>query len=253
MVDALIITLLINVIGFIIAYSFRSDKFTDASYALSFAGITAYLLVTSEITIVKLLVALVIFAWALRLGGYLVMRIRKIGRDKRFDDMRDSFVKFGQFWLLQAVTVWIVMLAATLLFNEDRRMELTTVVSVGLIISVVGIIVEGIADIQKFTFINAHPDKWVSSGLWKYSRHPNYFGEILMWIGIYVASVGWLPEKMQWIALMSPLFISAMLLFVSGIPLVEASADKKWGKDKKYQSYRNRTSILIPLPPAKIK
>lgn len=253
MLEVLLISLAINTVGFLIAYSFRSDKLTDLSYAFSFIAILVYLVRTSEMSAVKWGVAVLITAWAVRLGGYLLMRIRKIGSDKRFDAIRDNFGKFAQFWIFQAVTVWIIMLAPTVLFETNRTTKFTTLVTIGLVLSLAGILIEAVADYQKFNFINRYRERWVDVGLWKFSRHPNYFGEILVWVGIYVMCVVWVAEREQWIALVSPLFISGMLLFVSGIPILEASADRRWGKDKKYQHYKSATSILIPLPRGKIK
>ena len=103
-----------------------------------------------------------------------------------------------------------------------------------------GLLIEGVADMQKFNFIQnkKNKGKWINTGLWKYSRHPNYFGEILMWYGVYVASYTWLTDRNSLIATLSPLFITFMLIGVSGIPLLEKSADKRWGKDKKYKDYK---------------
>jgi len=112
-------------------------------------------------------------------------------------------------------------------------------------------LLESVADLQKFQFMQnkKNKDKWIGSGLWKYSRHPNYFGEILVWFGIYVFVVSGLEGIAQLLSVISPIFIMFLLLFVSGVPLLEKSADARWGRDKKYQQYKNSTSVIIPLPP----
>jgi steroid 5-alpha reductase family enzyme len=109
-----------------------------------------------------------------------------------------------------------------------------------------------IADRQKSAF-NAKPEnkgRFISTGLWSWSRHPNYFGEIVLWIGVAIIALpilrGW-----QWVTLISPVFIILLLTRISGIPLLERRADQKWGNEAEYQSYKARTSVLVPLPPKK--
>jgi steroid 5-alpha reductase family enzyme len=250
LIEALIISVIINTVGFILGYGFKTDKFTDISYALTFTVIAVFGLINSSRASVQWIITVLILLWAARLGSYLLIRIRRIGRDKRFDTRRNSFIKFGSFWLLQAITVWIVMLAASLLYGVSASMGITLITFIGVFIAVLGIVIEYIADMQKFNFISQtnNKGKWIDSGLWKYSRHPNYFGEILMWIGIFVITAEWLNKTQTYIAVLSPMFISFMIIFVSGIPLLEKSAEKKWGNDKNYIRYRKTTSVLIPLP-----
>ena len=130
------------------------------------------------------------------------------------------------------LTVWVVLIPA-ILFDG-------TFYIVGAIIWIIGLIIESFADAQKFSFKKKNKGKFIQTGLWKYSRHPNYFGEMLCWIGIYVFAGVWL-----W-GLISPLYIIALLVFVSGIPLLEKKADAIWGKNKAYQKYKKETSVLIP-------
>jgi len=128
-----------------------------------------------------------------------------------------------------------------------------SVVWFGLIIWAFGLAIESIADIQKYRFNQnkKNKDKFINTGLWKYSRHPNYVGEILCWIGIYIFTFPSLSTFQQIIALASPLFIVILLLFVTGLPPLEKSADNKWGKQQDYKEYKRRTSILIPWLPKK--
>lgn len=160
---------------------------------------------------------------------------------------RDSFWKFGGFWTLQALTVWVVMLS-TLLFFDAETEPTWWLALIGFALWAKGLAIESIADMQKYTFTQnpKNKGKFISTGLWARSRHPNYWGEIMVWVGVYVFTVSALDGMNQLIALISPLFITAMLLFVSGIPLLEKGADKRWGKDKKYQEYKKNTPILIP-------
>ncbi len=253
LIEALIFSLILNLIGFLLGYSFRSDKFTDISYALTFSAIAIFGLLRSEMSTVQWIVTAVILLWAYRIGNYLFRRIKYFGSDKRFDEMRDDFFKFGGFWLLQALTVWLVMFPANLLYGVNSSNNVTTLTLIGVGISIFGIIFEAIADNQKFKFIKNENNKgkWISSGLWKYSRHPNYFGEIMMWIGVYLICIEWLDKSEVYLAAVGPATIILMLLFISGVPILEKNADKKWGNNKEFRIYRESTSILIPMPPKK--
>lgn len=254
MLETLIFALVLNLVGFLLAYSFQSDKLTDISYSLTFIGIVLFGILNTDMNTVGWVASTVIFIWALRLGTYLFIRINVIGRDKRFDDMRDNFFRFGSFWLLQALTAWVVCLPITLLFaSEVTGISSTTATWLGAGIALSGIMIETIADAQKFRFINdkRNSGKWIESGLWRLSRHPNFFGEILVWIGVYVITIEWLARPELYLAALGPATIIFMLLFVSGVPPLEKAAEEKWGKNKDYQQYRNRTSVVIPMLPRK--
>lgn len=242
-----IIALGINLIMFIPAYLFKTDKLTDISYSITFVVVAIFGLMQSSMNLAHILLFLMIFIWAFRLGTYLLMRIRKIGKDNRFDSMRESIVKFGSFWVLQGITVFVVLIPGIYFFNINLE-QLSFLSFSGLLIWLVGLMIEATGDYQKTTFINnpANKGKWVNTGLWKYSRHPNYLGEILVWIGVYLYILPALNTEQALIGLISPVFITTLLLFVSGIPLLEKSANKKWGNDYKYNLYKNSTGILLP-------
>ena len=253
MIESLGISVAINALMFIVAFLKKTDKLTDLSYSLTFIAITIFSILTNNLSVVKLTAAAIVLLWAFRLGSYLLYRIKIMGRDKRFDDKRNSFVRFGGFWALQAITAWIVMLPVTLLFGAVSADEITPLVAFGVAISVFGIFFETVADLQKFIFIQdkKNKGKWIETGLWKYSRHPNYFGEILVWSGIYLITLEYLTRTDLLLSAVSPLFITVMLVFVSGIPLLEKSADKKWSRNAKYRKYKEETSILVPMPKAR--
>ncbi len=161
--------------------------------------------------------------------------------------MRKSFWRFGRFWVLQGLTVWIVMIP-NLLFFEKSPTELPWYAYAGLAIWAFGITIETVADIQKFKFINniKNKGKWIDTGIWKYSRHPNYFGEIALWFGLYIFVFSNLSNTEAFIGIIGPLYIALLILFVSGVPLLEKRADKKWGDNPEYIKYKQSTSILIP-------
>jgi steroid 5-alpha reductase family enzyme len=199
----------------------------------------------------RILLAAAIMIWAARLGGYLFYRIMKIGKDERFDDKRSSFVEFLKFWVLQALVVWLVMLPSSLFLVRRTPAESGIALPLtGFALFLAGLIIEAVSDVQKFRY-KLDPGRrahWVDVGLWRLSRHPNYFGEILLWWGLFLVVVPSL-EWWGWFTVIGPLTITVFLLFVSGIPLLEKSGDKKYGSNPEYLAYKERTSLLIPLPP----
>ena len=250
---ALGLSVLINAVFFGFAVALRTDKVTDLSYSLSFITLSVVLFVKAgTFTVLPFAIAAAICVWGIRLGAYLFGRILKTGVDHRFDDMRDHPLRFARFWVLQAVTVWVVMLPAIRVFAIRPSGPLSLVSIVGLVIWCIGFVIEAVSDRQKTVFKSdpQNANRFLSTGLWKYSRHPNYFGESLLWWGLFVAA---LPVFSGWdfLTAIGPVYLLLLLLFVSGIPLLEKSADKKNGSDPLYQSYRRKTSVFLPLPPRK--
>lgn len=237
----------INMIMFIPAYFLQTDKLTDISYSITFIIISLASFLYSKISLSSWLLLIMLLLWSLRLGIYLLYRIRKIGHDRRFNIMRKNFLKFLMFWVLQGFTVWIVMLPSILFFQAPEH-HLSWLSGLGFLMWGSGLIIETIADQQKSRFYDNPNNRgtWLDSGLWHYSRHPNYFGEILIWLGVYVYTLNSLNGSHMLYAAISPLFISIMLIFISGIPLLEKSADAKFGQDPNYQRYKKNTSCLIP-------
>lgn len=179
------------------------------------------------------------------------MRILQWGEDRRLDKMRDNLAKLAVFWTLQAVWVWTVSLPVTVVNASDRNPSITPQDIVGWIMWLVGMAIEATADQQKLEFKNspANRGKWCNIGIWKYSRHPNYFGEIFLWWGIFVAATPVLRGA-EWLVILGPVFLTLLLLFVSGIPLLEASADKRYSSVGDYRIYKLTTSPLVPMPPS---
>lgn len=250
LVTALLFSLGINIVLFLVAYTFKTDKLTDAAYALSFFVLAVFGLLSSEATMARLLITAMVTIWAIRLGGFLLYRIQKTGRDQRFDVWRNSFWLLGRFWVLQAITAWIVLLPVLLALAKPD-ISLTTISILGILLWAFGLIVEAVADAQKFRFTQnpKNKGKWIAEGLWSWSRHPNYFGEITVWAGMYIAVVSTLTTSERLVGLASPLFIAGILLFATGIPILEKQANKKWGTDPAYKEYKKRTSELILRPP----
>lgn len=237
----------INLLMFLPAYYFKTDKLTDISYALTFTVLAIFSWYGSPRTPFDTILLVMILLWAFRLGMYLMVRIRTIGRDRRFDGMREDFKKFAGFWVFQGVSVFIIMVPAMLFAGSGLRATGMFFWS-GLLIYTSGLIIETVSDRQKFTFLNdpGNQGRWVSTGLWRFSRHPNYLGEIMVWLGIYLYAIQGLSFLQGILGVVSPMYISLLLIFVSGIPMLEASAHKKWSQDPEFQAYQKTTGLLVP-------
>jgi steroid 5-alpha reductase family enzyme len=247
-----LVALGVNAVFFAFAAIRRTDVVTDLSYSLSFAAAALALPDAGAHKPVQLVASLMVLLWALRLGGYLFGRILRIKVDHRFDEMRDKPLRFARFWILQAISVAVIMLPVSYLLGRQGAYGFGPWAVAGMAIWFVGLAIETVADAQKSAFKGTakNRERFISSGLWRYSRHPNYFGELLVWWGLFVYAVPFLDGAAFAVAI-GPLFLTLLLLFVSGIPLLEKSAEKKYGADHAYREYRRRTSILIPLPPRK--
>jgi steroid 5-alpha reductase family enzyme len=236
----------INILMFFPAFYLKTDKLTDSSYCLTFVVVSLAAFLNSEITLGSSIMLGMIWLWAFRLGLYLLMRIRKIGHDSRFNEMRAHFGKFLGFWILQGFTVGIVLIPS-LLYFKNLNHRISWLNFVGAVLWGLGLSIEALADRQKNRFyaVAINRGKWLDTGLWHYSRHPNYFGEILVWLGIYVFSLASLDLWQSLLGFLSPLYISVLLIFVSGIPILEKSAEKKFGQNPAYRSYKENTNLLI--------
>jgi steroid 5-alpha reductase family enzyme len=248
LIISLITIILVHLPLYLIAVTKKTDKVTDLAYGLSFL-LTSYILFFSYSYFTPFsffLLAIVTF-WATRLTIYLSIRILGIKKDKRFDQIRESTIKFTGFWLLQILTVFIVILPVVL--GITKSSYVTNLSIIGYLVCFIGLTIEVIADFQKNRF-KLEPDnkgKLLTSGLWRYSRHPNYFGEVLFWLGLFLYVAPALQELELFIAALSPIYIYFMLRFISGVPPLEKRYDKKFGNDPKYLKYKKNTSAIIPL------
>ena len=242
---------LIQWAAFIPAFINQTEKFYDLTGSLTYISVTilAFFLSSGVDARATLLLVLVL-VWAGRLGTFLFRRVQKAGRDDRFDEIKPNFFRFLNAWTLQALWITFTASAAHIAITTDYRKDLDLFAIAGLVVWVFGFAFEATADAQKSRF-NADPQnkgKFINTGLWAHSRHPNYFGEIVLWIGVALIAFpvlqGW-----QYLTLISPLFIILLLTRISGVPMLEKRADDKWGGQEDYERYKANTSILIPRPP----
>ena len=247
--NAVLLAFLIHWLLFIPAYLLKTEKFFDLSGSFTYISIVSYVLFfnnNSENIIGNLILASFIIIWAVRLGSFLFFRIKKAGEDKRFRELKISFTRFFLVWNISAMWVSFCSMCAITAISSGSGVQLNPLFYIGAVTFLVGFILEIVADHQKTAFRKdpKNKDKFINTGLWARSQHPNYVGEITLWAGIALISFSSL-EGWGYISLISPIFTYWLLVFVSGIPQLDDSAEKKWGHLKAYQDYTKNTPKLI--------
>jgi|TARA_B100001094_G_scaffold276976_1_gene285499 steroid 5-alpha reductase family enzyme len=248
---AVFLAFAIQWIAFIPAYIFQTEKFYDLTGSLTYLSVVWYSLTYSSeyfanLNLANLLIVILITFWALRLGSFLFMRIHKDGEDKRFRTIKPSPSQFFMTWTLQGLWVSLCSMCALTAISTETGLIINALLYIGLILFVTGFLIEIIADKQKSKFraIPENKDKFITSGLWARSRHPNYFGEIVLWSGIAVMSFSSL-EGLQYLTLISPIFTYLLLVYVSGVRMLEARGDIKWSNNEDYKNYKENTPVLL--------
>jgi steroid 5-alpha reductase family enzyme len=239
-------------VGFVAAYALQTERFYDLTGSITYVSVTILaVLLSPTIDDRSVLLLGPVLIWATRLGTFLFGRIQRAGKDARFDEIKVSFLRFLLTWTVQGLWVTFTAAAALAAITTTARRDLGWPALIGFVIWAFGFGIELMADTQKSAF-RAEPEnkgKFIDTGLWAWSRHPNYFGEIVLWIGVAIIALpvlrGW-----QWATLISPAYVTLQLTLVSGVPMLEKRADEKWGGREDYEAYKERTPVLIPRPPA---
>ncbi len=242
----------INWLAFIPAALTQSEHYYDLVGGISYVTVTiAAVLLSGPLDLRATLVAGMVMIWSIRLASFLFIRISKAGNDSRFDEIKTRPLQFLLAWTLQGLWVLLTAAAALAVITGGVSKPLGVVGAIGLAIWLAGMLIEIVSDQQKSRFKKdpANQGKFIRTGLWAWSRHPNYFGEIVLWIGMAIVAIpvlqGW-----QWATLISPVFVYFLLTKVSGVPMLEDKADERWGGQDDYEDYKRRTPELILKPPA---
>ncbi|NPD88761.1 MAG: DUF1295 domain-containing protein [Asgard group archaeon] len=247
-----IIAFVIQWLAFIPSYIFKTEKFFDITGSITYATVIIIAVVLGPaISLRSILLMVLVLIWTSRLGIFLLRRILKAGDDKRFDEIKQSFSRLLGAWTLQGLWVSFTLAAALAAITIEQPDTYSAYDLAGLILGILvwilGFAFEAIADYQKnkFRSVPENKGKFINTGLWSISRHPNYFGEITIWIGIAIIA---LPSLVTWrfVTLISPVFVILLLTAISGVPLLEKRADKKWGGQEDYEEYKKNTPVLIP-------
>ena len=249
--NAVFLAFAIQWIAFIPAYVFQTEKFYDLTGSLTYLSVIWYSLAISSdqftnLNVANIAIVLLISLWAIRLGSFLFMRIHHDGEDKRFRSIKPSASQFFMTWTLQGLWVSLCSMCALTAISSNTGIVTNAFFYIGLALFILGFSIEVMADMEKSAFkaIQDNKDKFITTGLWARSRHPNYFGEIVLWTGIAVMSFSSL-QGLQYLTLISPIFTYLLLVYVSGVRMLEARGDLKWGDDPEYQEYKKRTPVLF--------
>ncbi|KAJ6591819.1 DUF1295-domain-containing protein [Mycena vulgaris] len=281
----LLVTTAYQLLGFAIAYTFQVDKITDLTGGSNFFILALLtLLAGGTFHTRNVVTSILVMIWAVRIAGFLFFRVLMTGHDGRFDEIRKHFFKFLAFWIAQILWVWIVSLPVVIL-NSPAISDVghggsnppfgTSRDIAGIVLWALGLFIEATADMQKYRYKSSKTtskDKPISVGLWAYSRHPPYFGEMMCWWGIWIlclspttnGSLSSSAQSAQYSAILSPIFTVIVLMFGSGVPTSAKPQAKRFylkshgptARDEdsviweQYKMYLRKTSILIPFPPA---
>jgi len=245
------IGLALHWIIFLPSFAFQTEHYFDLTGSISYIStVIAAAWLNPDLDLRDLIIGAMILIWALRLGSFLFWRIKKDGQDKRFRVMKTKFVWFLMTWTLGGVWVLVTMAAGLAAMTSNTTVALGPLAYTGIALWIAGLLIEVIADSQKTKF-RKNPDnrdRFITTGLWAWSRHPNYFGEITLWLGLALLA---LPVLSGWqlATMISPVFVFVLLTKVSGIPLLENLAQKKWGSDPEFIAYTESTPALMMRKP----
>jgi steroid 5-alpha reductase family enzyme len=238
---------------FVLSQVKKRNDVADTAWGLGFVVLAwGSALLATSVSSVAILVNVLITIWGARLASHIYLRNRNKPEDARYKQIVSDDVKFrwlvsyGKVFLLQGLLLWIIMLPVQQInFGSDASSTIGFIAALGAIIWLVGFIFESVGDKQLSVFLaQKKRPKVLQTGLWRYTRHPNYFGEVTQWWGIFVISFS--AGVAPW-TIIGPLTITGLVLFVSGVPMLE----RRYANDPEYQDYAEHTSKFLPLPPKK--
>ena len=237
---------------FVPSYLNRTEDFFDLTGSLTYQGIAVLALILADQRDARtIILGLMVLVWAMRLGFFLFKRVRAAGGDSRFDKMKHDWAQFLMTWTIQGLWITFTAGAALAAITSGERASFGVIGVIGTVTWLLGFGIEALADRQKSAFRAdpANRGRFITTGLWAWSRHPNYFGEIVLWTGMAIIAIPVL-EGWQWATLISPVFVAFLLTKVSGVPMLEKAADERWGGQDDYEAYKRSTPVLVLKPPA---
>lgn len=243
-----LVAYIVQWVVFVPSFINRTEHFFDLTGSLTYQGIAILaLILADDLDTRSVILSLMVLVWAMRLGYFLFQRVRAAGGDSRFDRMKHDWAQFLMTWTIQGLWITFTAGAAFAAITSGERASFGVIGVIGVVVWLIGFGIEAISDRQKSAFRAdpANKGRFITTGLWSRSRHPNYFGEILLWVGVAIVALpalqGW-----QYITLISPVFVFLLLTRISGLPMLERSADKKWGGQSDYEAYKSSTPVLFP-------
>ena len=238
----------IQIIVFIPSFIFRTEHYYDLTGGITYISTVVMALILKNsyqgIDLISLLLGSMVIIWATRLSSFLFLRVKKSGEDVRFKKIKHSFSWFLMTFMLQGMWVFMCIFPALIVISSFNS-EINNYAIVGSIVWLFGFLFEIIADNQKSNFNKFNKGEFISSGLWSITRHPNYFGEFILWLGITIASLGYI-DNYKYVLLLTPIFVYLLLTRVSGVNLLEEIGEKRWGNSKEYQKYKEKTPLFFP-------
>ena len=238
----------IQLIVFIPSFIFRTEHYYDLTGGITYISTVVIALILKNsyqaIDLISLLLGSMVIIWATRLSSFLFLRVKKSGEDVRFKKIKHSFSWFLMTFMLQGMWVFMCIFPALIVISSFNS-EINNYAIVGSIVWLFGFLFEIIADNQKSNFNKFNKGEFISNGLWSITRHPNYFGEFILWLGITIASLGYI-DNYKYVLLLTPIFVYLLLTRVSGVNLLEDIGEKRWGNSKEYQKYKEKTPLFFP-------
>jgi steroid 5-alpha reductase family enzyme len=247
--NIVLLVYIIQWVAFIPAYIFQTEKFFDLTGSITYSSVfiyCIYLTTSGDLNWGSLVISILVILWAGRLGTFLFTRIAKDGEDKRFRTIKPDIAQFFMTWTLQGMWVSLCSLCAITGIASETGIIVNNIFYIGLVMFIGGFAIEIVADQQKTAFraIPENRNKYITSGLWSRSRHPNYFGEITLWTGVAVMSFSSL-SGIEYLTLISPIFTYLLLVKISGVRMLEGRGQKTWGNDEDYIAYMKNTPMVM--------